>query len=226
MPGDAARFNLRGYLSLFGPYTPSGRTTPIGLALARPYDFPSGPGWSLGGLVDGSRLINEVLYRNATAASKHHIATVIEQPPADLRGNLGLQLLPGCAWFQVEFLMPEDPRNSRDHPDPTQRDDMLRWTEIEPGKTYVFVPDSDANRSLVADAYRRGDFSTLKRASGGGRFDFAQLYPPGPPTSGQDTIQNRVIRMWPYAIRVTVRVIDEKGRLDEPIVRSLVHWFD
>jgi hypothetical protein len=32
--------------------------------------------------------------------------------------------------------------------------------------------------------------------------------------------------MWPYAIRVTVRVIDEKGRLDEPIVRSLVHWFD
>jgi len=32
--------------------------------------------------------------------------------------------------------------------------------------------------------------------------------------------------MWPYAIRITVRVFDRLGRLEQPIVRSIVHRFD
>jgi hypothetical protein len=43
---------------------------------------------------------------------------------------------------------------------------------------------------------------------------------------GETPLTHRRIRTWPYAIRVTVRVYDERNRLSSPIVRSLVHRFD
>ena len=50
---------------------------------------------------------------------------------------------------------------------------------------------------------------------------FALVNPAGP-----NTASNRIIRLWPYAIRITVRAFDPEGRLDYPIVRALVHRFE
>jgi hypothetical protein len=138
---------------------------------------------------------------------------------------MGVHLLPGCAWFQVEFLMPEDPRNSLYYHDPEPSDsskyskrwDMPRWTEVEAGRTYVFIPDTAENRNHVAQLFA----SSATGAPDGRLRDFALVDPTGP-----DTVDNRVIRMWPYAIRITVRVFDRQGRLEQPIVRSIVHRFD
>ena len=66
----------------------------------------------------------------------------------------------------------------------------------------------------------------------GSRLDsFAQVLPPSgttPPANynGENSRRNRAIRMWPYAIRITIRAIDQRGRLEEPIARSVVHRFD
>ena len=163
-----------------------------------------------------------VLYASGAPGYPRHVATVLETPPADLRSNLGLYMLPGCVWFQVEFLMPEDPRNSLDHPDGFQRNDMPRWTEVNanPGlgsTTYVFVPDTAANRDLVAALDPNASIPNRLQ-------DFALVDPNIMPNP--NTVANRRIRMWPYAIRITVRVYDPKGRLDEPVVRSLVHRFE
>lgn len=170
-------------------------------------------------------LVRDVLYPTGATRSFHHVATVVENPPADLQSNLGVHGLQACAWFKVEFLMPEDPRNARDYYDTNAtlasrntRIDMPRWTEVEPGETYVFLRDTAENRNLVASQYNGA--SVGPRLAEFGLIDpFGALGPGG-------AVERRRVRMWPYAIRVTVRVYDRLGRLPQPVERSLVHWFD
>jgi prepilin-type N-terminal cleavage/methylation domain-containing protein len=216
LPGDAALLNLPFLLGTLG----AGLTDWYGLGTP-----PLPPLWQPYAVYSGSTLftdtIDSLVYGDGV--TNHHVATVLEEVPVDLKSNMGVHMLPGCVWFQVEFLMPEDPRNSAEYsnPDPTDsigggpyssRSDMPRWTTIEDGFTYVFVPDTPENRSVIAS----------QTVGGGGRIDtFAMLNPTKP-----DTVDNRIIRLWPYAIRITVRVWDARGRLDEPIVRSIVHRFD
>lgn len=157
--------------------------------------------------------VNRLLYGpDSNDERLRHVATVLPEPPADLRGNLGVHMLPGCAWFQVEFLAPEDPLNSRLYEQPgsdfSRSWDDFRWMEVEPGRTYIFAPDSLENRSALLQTERLAQ-------------DFQLLNPNRP-----NNVQNRVARLWPYAIRVTVRVYDPRGRLPEPIVRSVVHRFE
>ncbi len=226
--GDVARLNYQAFLDSFG-YVPP--LTDLQAVDVSPYDFASGtgpPNWEndLPALHD--RVLN-VMYLDGDD-EYHHVATVLERVPVDLRSNLGVHLLPGCVWFQVEFLMPEDPRNSFEYDDPiddpgdeyySERGDLPRWTAVEDGDTYVFVPDTQENRELVAEQV---DAATGEPV-GGSRLDsFAMLDPTM--AVDVDPIGNRVIRMWPYAIRVTVRVFDPRGRLDVPIVRTLVHRFE
>ncbi|RMF72719.1 MAG: hypothetical protein D6744_16520, partial [Planctomycetota bacterium] len=207
-------------------------------ALASPYEFSGGQAgrtnvrWS----ADARQTIWRLLYGGDDEdIDNRHIATVIENTPPDLSSNTAVQMLPGCAWFQVEFLMPEDPRNARTHPDASQRDDMPRWVEVEPGETYVFVPDSPENREIV---YRQW----LDRPSTPGSGEpprgtraamFAAVIPRIENAGGGGAgVQlgsigtNRIIRLWPYAVRVTVRVFDPQGRMESPIVRRYVHRFD
>ncbi|MBU0637943.1 MAG: prepilin-type N-terminal cleavage/methylation domain-containing protein [Planctomycetes bacterium] len=199
--GDAARLDLPDYLGneSWGFGQPAA-------VQASPYQFGRWLGFS-----SGPGLLWNVLYAGGDPIN-HHVATVLESPPTELRSNLGVHMVPGCAWFEVEFLMPEDPRNSieYDHPVTTieyqTRFDMARWTEVAAGQTYVFIPDTAENREQAA-LYRPADFARLD------------------PT-GNDDLANKRIRMWPYALRITVRVFDPRGRLEEPIVRSIVHRFD
>jgi hypothetical protein len=184
------------------------------------------PAWS-----EGQSLIWNVLYPYGDDTD-HHVATVIEQPPAALQSNLGLHLLPACVWFQVELLIPEDPRNGLDHPLSDQRRDTPRWVEVEPGQTYVFVPDTLENRQLVESRVQTSGPRAGQPFPQPNRLrDFAQVIRSslatalGLPHRG-DTVDNRRVRMWPYAIRVTVRVFDQRGRLEEPVVRTVVHRFD
>lgn len=219
---DAVGFDYDAFLSLFNVAAnvvppldsadwPAGR---------RPYLVTrSGPlAWTNARAVAAREAIYDVLYatQDSDPSGKRHVATVIDNPPAELQTNLSLQALPGCAWFQVEFLLPEDPRNSLDHPLSTGRTDMARWCQVEPGEMYVFVPDNEQNRALVAsDVNAQGQPEPGSRAA-----DFAPRYP------GDLSVANRIIRMWPYAIRVTVRVFDSEGRLETPVVRRFVHRFD
>lgn len=221
MPGDAARLDWRRLLAQFGPNTDH-QPNPL-QSWFSPYEF-LGSSWD-------NRLreyIWTLMYKSGTAPPElhqHHVASVVENPPPDLASNMGVHLLPGCAWFQVEFLMPEDPRNSLYYHDPEPSDsskyskrwDMPRWTEVEAGRTYVFIPDTAENRNHVAQLFA----SSATGAPDGRLRDFARVDPTRP-----DTVDNRVIRMWPYAIRITVRVFDRQGRLEQPIVRSIVHRFD
>jgi len=236
LAADAVQFSLQDYLALYAPSVGASGTLQ-GRALLSPYLFPTIAGYpSLGpGHVPWSPLdaplVNWVLYYYGIEAN-HHVATVIEQPPAALQDNLGLHLLPGCVWFQVEFLLPEDPRNGLDHPLPYQRRDTPRWVEVEPGQTYVFVPDTYENRQLVESQVSTSGMSPGMPLPDPNRLRrFAQVIPPGMaslaglPYNG-NTAENRRVRMWPYAIRVTVRVLDQRGRIEEPIVRSVVHRFD
>jgi len=210
MPGDAAYLDVPELLARLNPSAHWSAWT----ALASPYNFDGDGHWA-----PVRPALRSLLYAaESESEARHHVATVVENPPVDLQTNLGVQMLPGCVWFQVEFLMPEDPRNSLDYsPPPTspadvsQRYDLPRWTPVEPGQTYVFVPDTAENRELVvADPMGSGRLLT-----------FAKLDKDGP-----NNVANRRVRMWPYAIRVTVRVIDRQGRLEEPLVRSIVHRFD
>lgn len=209
-PGDVAPFNLPAFLKFL--------SSPAN-AVRRPYSGVSG-GWT-NTLLD-SQHIHGILYAGGDAEN-HHIATVIPNPPPDLRYNLGVQMLPGCGWFQVEFLMPEDPRNSVAHPGyqlsaagagvTWARDDAPRWVPVEPGETYVFVPDSAENRLRIA-------------SQASGRVDdFAFVVPPGQPGFNA-TAENRRFRLWPYAIRVTVQVFDPQARMTEPLNYTVVHRFE
>lgn len=179
---------------------------------ASPYRFESDAGWAA--YRDG---ILKLLYPPlADERRVHHVATVAVQAPPDIESNQSLVALPGCAWFEVQFLMPEDPRNSRLHPDPAARAAEPRWISVEPGRTYVFVPDSPQTRALLASQTDARGRPTNRLAQFG-------LVVPGPQL---DTVENRIIRLWPYAIRVTVRVFDRQGRLEEPLVRTVTHWFE
>lgn len=238
MPGDAARLDWRRLLAQFGPDTEYSLSNPE--SWFKPYEFPevgggSGEGWNM----DLRDCIRTLMYRTGTAQPDlHHVATVVENPPLNLVGeqdvqslpgnNMGVHLLPGCAWFQVEFLMPEDPRNSLYYHDPEPSDsskyskrwDMPRWTEVEAGRTYVFIPDTAENRDYVVQLYQPSTWQPRL-------LDFARLdQQEGLHQSDSDAVEQRVIRMWPYAIRITVRVFDRLGRLEQPIVRSIVHRFD
>jgi prepilin-type N-terminal cleavage/methylation domain-containing protein len=229
---DSVRFSLQDYLRLFAPgYNPWDGGA-LNRALYSPYRFSSGGSvqqgvpWS-----EGQGLIWNVLYPNGITTN-HHVATVIEEPPAALQDNLGLHLLPGCVWFQVEFLLPEDPRNGLEHPLSDQRRDTPRWVAVDPGQTYVFVPDTVENRQLVESrVYTSGQRAGRVLPNPNRLRDFAQVVPPalanqlGLPQQG-DTVDNRRVRLWPYAIRVTVRVFDQRGRLEEPVVRTVVHRFE
>jgi len=234
LAADAVRFDLPRYIQEFQPR--QGATGSTNLATLSPYGVPVEGGfggyspdpalqWSTA--PDEARLIWNVLFPGGIQ-QYHHVATVIEQPPAALQDNLGIHLAPGCVWFQVEFLLPEDPRNGREHPLSDQRRDTPRWVAVEPGQTYVFVPDSSENRALV-EAQAAADPLNVSNLFPQRVATFMQLVPPGAvayaPYNGPNTIDNRQIRMWPYAIRATIRVIDQRGRLEEPIVRSVVHRF-
>ncbi len=239
--GDAVTFKLDEYLRWFSPVPPNQGAGIGPLALKSPYGVIVGPGGyqPQASLRWGAAEINLVLqnmYPTSPAALLHHFATVVEQPPEGLRDNLALDLVPGCAWFQVEFLMPEDPRNSNESPLSDQRRDTPRWVSVTPGSTYVFVPDTDENRRLVqSQVYPPGSPRAGMPLPAPNRLrNFAQVIPPSMaralpagfqlPHNG-DTVDNRIVRLWPYAIRVTIQVIDHNGRLEQPIQRSVVHWF-
>jgi hypothetical protein len=221
LAADAVDFRLQRYLQWFSPDW-WGTGNP--LALRNPYGlgmFGLPQRWSNSDLL----AVEDILYPNNTQSRAYnHVATVVEQPPAALQDNLGVHLLPGCVWFQVEFLLPEDPRNGLDSPLSDQRRDTPRWVAVEPEQTYVFVPDTEANRALVqSDAFVVPINLNARVRS------FMHVVPTNTDFTGyngQDTVDNRRVRMWPYAIRVTVRVFDQRGRLDQPIVQSVVHRFD
>lgn len=241
LAGDAVSFRLRDYMKLLSAAAPPAWRVPASLT-----GVPA-PGWSpYTGVGNGSlptefllNLVNGLIYP-AGDPTNHWIATVVNQTPQGVQNNLGVQLLPGCAWFQVEILMPEDPRNGRAHPDGRQRDDTPRWVSVEPGRTYVFAPDSAENRAYVQSQVTS---TTPIRATGrhamfkpqwdptngagdlniaGGGVDDIMITPVG----GAPIVNPRPVRLWPYAIRVTVRIYDVKGRLNEPLTRSIVHRFD
>jgi hypothetical protein len=100
---------------------------------------------------------------------------------------------------------------------------MPRWTAIYPGHRYVFVPDTPENRDLLARQVDSTGRLAEDRLATFGRIDVIPNATPPKPDSAVDV---RRIRMWPYALRVTVRVYDPRGRLDEPVVRSVVHRFE
>ena len=186
-PGDVGHLDLRALWSEFGPGSTS-TFSPYGPAVYSPYDFSAGgSGWStLKSFVDG------MMYLDGVEWPYHHVATVVEQVPVEGRSNLGVQMLPGCTWFQIEFLMPEDPRNSLEFPgyDPatvgtSRRSDVPRWTEVEPGLTYLFVPDTQENRDAVID--RAED-----AVAGGGSFAGTRLYDFARGRSGFECSRQRV----------------------------------
>lgn len=168
-----------------------------------------------------NRTISSTMY-GPGGETVHHVATVLENPPANLRSNLGVHMLPGCVWFQVEFLMPEDPRNHPEYdpvpsepndpsPAQSQRFDPPLWTQVPPGDTFVFLPDTLSNRGAITPQTTRfWEFGSIEPDTSATKSDAA----------------NRRIRMWPYAIRITIRVVDPKGRLPEPVVRTIVKRFD
>lgn len=231
IPGDVVQgFDFERVLAELNPNGTNAAAWPV---MSSPYD-PALANWSSQG-IGYDRIIPTWLYGpNTLSQAKRHIATVLRNVPVDLRSNLGLSPVQGCAWFQVEFLMPEDPRNSLGFVDPTPvgapndsatPTDTPRWTAVEPGKTYVFVPDSFENRVALA-----GQVSDINsRFWKFGRRDqcfTSGVYNAALHTQLSDAIPQRELRTWPYAIRVTVRVYDPKGRLDQPLVRSVVHRFD
>lgn len=234
LAADTVNFRFRDFLKEVSPQREDQRLA--GVAERSPYLFSPGsvlPGISYSGsrwLPNETQLIRSLIYPTGDEAV-HHFATILENPPAALGSNVNLRLVPGCVWFKVEILIPEDPRNSRQSPLSNQRTETPRWVEVEPGVSYCFVPDSVENRELIREQARQApnnvDAINARIAT------FRKLVPsPGDlPGSGSeypdwDTADNRIIRMWPYAIRITLRAIDRNGRLEEPITRSVVHWFE
>ena len=116
--------------------------------MANTFRYPN-PHSSIRWWATESAWVDNILYHPSSPASTHHVATILEEPPAALADNMALHLVPGCVWFQVEILIPEDPRNGLDHPLSNQRRDTPRWVEVTPDYTYVFVPDTAENRALV-----------------------------------------------------------------------------
>jgi len=65
-------------------------------------------------------------------------------------------------------------------------------------------------------AIQTGDVTRLRQ--------FAPIIDPG--TANVGYVQDRRIRLWPYAIRITIRAIDSKAQISEPITRTIEHWFE
>lgn len=233
--GDVVTFPLRAYLDYLSPQTVEGRN----LLSRSPYGntgvqlFSGGPfTWQP---VHFNDFVNGLMYPNWRGANlpvnNLHIATVLRDPPPDLQSNAGIQALRGCAWFQVEFLLPEDPRNAFDTPLSSQRGDMPRWVEVPNGETFCFLPDTAENREFLrtdstqVDADPTNAIPDGNVISGSRLSSFARLNPPIGAGS-TDTAANRRVRLWPYAIRITIRVFDERGKLADPLVRTIVHRFD
>ena len=225
MAGDQAFLNPAFLFATCGP----GYYSQLGPAVSSPYGLsPNLPPQLLAAM-------NSLLYHPATPLNLRHVATVLERVPVDLQSNLGVHMLPGCAWFQVEFLMPEDPRNSVEYSSPlpndekiSRRSDMPRWTAVAENQTYVFLPDTPENRQAIAHSSQldaNGRPSSGTRLATFGRVDQA-IYGEIPWTAADPSRGGRMVRLWPYAIRITVRVYDPRGRLDEPIIRSIVHRFE
>ncbi len=223
VPGDVALLDLPALFNTFGdaPFAPlDNNYLP---AIWWPYGYSrSGASGAVLRDSDVDYVLSDLLYYQHSGSDQtflKHIGTVLEEVPVQLRQNTSLHMLPGCVWFQIEFLMPEDPRNSFEYlPAPGalagSRSDMPRWYPVEHGETYLFVPDTQENRNVIAGLYDGDD--------GQDRYlDFAALDP-----NMALTPDNKRIRMWPYAIRITVRVFDRNGTLDEPIVRTIVHRFE
>ncbi|MEW6197366.1 MAG: prepilin-type N-terminal cleavage/methylation domain-containing protein [Planctomycetota bacterium] len=222
MAGDQAFLNPAFLFATCGP----GYYSQSGPAVSSPYGFaPYLPQQLLAAVAS-------LLYHPGSPQNRRHVATVLERVPVDLQSNLGVHMLPGCAWFQVEFLMPEDPRNSVEYssPDPSlsQRSDMPRWTAVQDGYTYVFVPDTPENRQAIANQLNSVGGPTGRLATFG-RLDQTPSRDTDPDYRwkvADPSFGGRMVRLWPYAIRITVRVYDPRGRLDEPIIRSIVHRFE
>lgn len=224
LPGDAAELNYSEFLRDLSPDSFT-LADDVGPAAYTPYafDVASGgyPPWN-------SEFVSRVyslLYPSGNTANRH-IATVLDDTPVDLRTNRGVQMLAGCVWFQVEFLMPEDARNSLAWPnDPnarSHRTDMPRWSVVEPGATYAFVPDTEANRRVIREQSPGANQSTDRLWT----YSRLDQDPLKHLDTGKYAVEQRVVRMWPYAIRVTVRAIDPRNRLDGPITRTIVHRFE
>lgn len=252
---DTIPFDLNGFLSLFDPNPdldagargilnpPAGYATTVQprvsrVALASPYRWQAGGGGfngagnpvNVNGVVNADPIL-DTLYPNSDVdgdglneRAYRHFATAIVDPPGALRGNLGMQRLTGCLWFQVEFLMPEDPRNAWDHPDGRVRAALPRWVSVEPDKYYVFVPDSTTNRALIEAQAPTANGGAIQNADVTRLRQFAPVIDPGTGNAGY--LQDRRIRLWPYAIRITIRAIDSKAQISEPITRTIEHWFD
>lgn len=237
--GDSAALRFRDLLTFLAPRENvtgayAGLAEPLGLALANPYGID---GWTQNANGATRQLLNNLMYHpDSRSQQHHHVATLSDLAAPGLASNLAMAALPGCAWFQVEFLMPEDPRNSHVSPIGSQRDDMPRWCEITNGQTYVFVPDTVQNREAIAaqvDLAGR-PLQPGNAAGGWARLNtFGQVIPyqtnEGTWTTGAQTLDrsnNRKIRTWPYAIRITVRVFDAGGKLQEPLTRTFIHRFD
>ncbi len=224
MPGDAAFVDLAATLQRFG----------FAASLPQsPYAYPATWDPNLVSAVNSLVFATHTSDPNSTPNQPRHVATVLDEVPVDLKSNLAVQMLPGCAWLQVEFLMPEDPRNSVTYaanpnnpavPNPSRRSDMPRWTQVAPNSTYVFVPDTRENREAIIDS----DPNTPGAQLSARLADFGRLDQDinGDTARPETIVSSRIIRMWPYAIRVTVRVWDSRGVLAEPIVRSVVHRFE
>lgn len=240
---DSVQFQFRDWLEFYGPnpranlrvgfppYPQRLENYYVSPALGSPYNPAAWSNAAFGGagLYPG---VLGLLYNptDPAAATFYHVATLARNVPPEIQSNQALVALRACAWFQVEFLMPEDPRNSVETPLSSQRDDMPRWVEVPPQQTYVFVPDSAENRDLIKGHVNPANgvpasligFPTPPRLA-----TFGQVVPPGSPSyGGANTGANRKVRIWPYAIRITVRAFDRDGKLNEPIVRTVVHRFE
>jgi prepilin-type N-terminal cleavage/methylation domain-containing protein len=227
-PGDMAELDLKYMLEQFSA-TPADGFQSGEAPIASPYAYPGG--W-LPGL---ESIVNSITWGGSSAEiANWHFATALTDVPVELRSNLAVQAVPGCVWFQVEFLMPEDPRNSVEYFDPNPSDSdpefdpgraprfaPLRWTSIPAGQTCVFVPDSAENRDYIAQDFLYGTGNRL------GMFARMDQTPSNDDIAFPERIiEGRRIRTWPYAVRITVRAVDPQNRLEEPLVRTLVHRFE
>ncbi len=283
-PGDGAVLDLD-YI-LRQRFLPADSNDEDAAALANPYAFDD-PGsdspdaqWDQG---PGNRtdIVNQLMYPtdngsvNDNEVRLRYVALVSDQPPLDpedldssydqlpigfFRSNLALQALPGCVWFQIEFLMPEDPRNSgryigqsfdpsftgepddENDLDYAQHWELPRWVEIEPGETYVFVPDTSSNRNVITRVARdegrqpQSDGVLLAGSRFFARLDqngvaehvFSNLNDPGSDLEEYEQVvrDNFNVRMWPYGLRITAKAIDPQGRLEAPLTRTIIHRFD
>ncbi len=220
--GDTASWSLDGLLDVYIAGGNEAGPPAFPAPTASPYLFPSGTGWS----PVRENLVWQMLYQASGQNNNRHVATVFNSPPPAMSGNLAVHGLPGCVWFQVEFLLPEDPRNAADHPVAAWRDDQPRWVEVRPDDTYVFVPDTAENRAaIIAQSTTVAGLNGLVPIGGQRLSTFGQVVPPGG-AGYADIAENRNVRTWPYAIRITVRVLDPDGVLATPVERSLVHRFD